>query len=393
MELGYYGSDRDQRLLRDRIQTRWMDAYAPSRHLDLLLVLSVLALSAVGVVMVYSATHYRLQLEDLDPALFATKQVVHLIVALVAMVVVAVVDYHYARAYAPIIYLGAVLLLVVVLTPVGNEVRGTQGWIGLGAFQLQPAELAKVAVVVAIAALLHERKAEPNLATVGAVLAIVGLPAVLILAQPDFGTFLVFPWAAFVLLLAAGTRGRWLVGLAVLAGAGVVAVFQLGLLESYQVARLTAFLDPSNAALAQSAAYNANQSMIAIGSGGLVGKGFLQGTQTSLSYVPENHTDFIFTVVGEEFGFLGATMVLGLFAILLWRGLRIAVLAKDLFGTLVAAGAVAVFTLQLFVNVGMTLGIAPVTGIPLPFVSYGGTSLLSAYLLVGLLLNVHMRRF
>jgi rod shape determining protein RodA len=378
---------------RERIQHRWMDAYAPSRHLDPILVVAALALSGIGIVMIYSATSHRLQLQSLPPDSLAVKQAVALGIGVVAMLVAAGVDYRHVRGYAPVIYLASILLLGLVLTPVGKAVNGSQSWIDLPGFQLQPSELAKVGLVIVLAALLHERKGEINLATIVASLALVALPAALILKQPDFGTFLVFPWAAFVMLLVARTRARYLVGLGVLAAGGVGATLELRLLQEYQIARLTAFLDPGNAALARTTAYNTNQSMIAIGSGGLTGKGLLRGTQTNLSYVPENHTDFIFTVVGEELGFVGAAVVLGLFAVLLWRGLRIAALAKDPFGQLVAVGAVAIFVLQLFVNVGMTVGIMPVTGIPLPFVSYGGTSLISSLLLVGLLLNVHMRRF
>ncbi len=393
MDLGYYGSDRDQRMARERIHSRWMDAYAPARHLDGLLIVAVLGLSLTGVVMIYSATFHRLELEGLPRGLFATRQLINLGVGLVGMFVAALVDYHYARAYAPIIYLGSLVLLGLVLTPLGTSVHGSRSWLGLGPFQLQPSELAKVALIIALAALLHERKTEPDFPTLVAAIAIVAVPALLILAEPDFGTFLVFPWVAFVILLIGGTRARYLIGLAILALAAVALVFQLGLLKEYQVARLTAFLDPTNAEYAQTSLYNTNQSMIAVGSGGFHGKGLFRGTQTNLSYVPENHTDFIFTVVGEEFGFIGASVVLGLFALLLWRGLRIAATAKDTFGMLLAAGAVAMFSIQLFINVGMTVGISPVTGIPLPFVSYGGTSLLAAYLLVGIMLNVHMRRF
>lgn len=393
MDVGYYGSDRDARMLRERIQDRWMDAYAPARHVDPALVMSALMLSAIGVVVVYSATFHRLTLQSGDPGLYAKKQLINLAVGLGAMVITAVIDYRYWRAYAPLLYLASLLLLGLVLTPLGTTVNGAQSWLELGGFQLQPSELAKVALVLALGALLHERKGDVNLPSVVAALAMVAVPALLILRQPDFGTFMVFPFAAFVLLLIGGTKARYLMGLAAAAVGSIIAVFQLGLLEEYQLARLTAFLDADNADLAQTAAYNTTQSMIAVGSGGFWGRGFLQGTQTNLSYVPENHTDFIFTVVGEEFGFVGAAVVLGLFAVLIWRGLRIALLSKDLFGTLVAGGAVAVFVFQLFINVGMTIGISPVTGIPLPFVSYGGTSLLAAWVFVGLLLNVHMRRF
>jgi rod shape determining protein RodA len=171
----------------------------------------------------------------------------------------------------------------------------------------------------------------------------------------------------------------------------IFGAFQLGVVKDYQIARLTGFLDPADDPLRTG--YNKTQAEIAIGSGGLTGLGFGSGTQTNLSFVPEQHTDFIFTVVGEEFGFVGAMTLLLLFGVLIWRAFRIALLSKDPFGTYVAAGIASMFAIQVFVNIGMTLGIMPITGIPLPFVSYGGTSLLANCVAVGLLLNVHMRRF
>ena len=194
-------------------------------------------------------------------------------------------------------------------------------------------------------------------------------------------------------MLVGGVKGRYLLGLAAAGVGATVTAFRLDFIEGYQVERLTAFLDAGNSELAQTSAFHTQQSLIAIGSGQFVGKGYLQGTQNTLSYVPENHTDFIFTIVGEEFGFVGGVVVLALFCVLIWRGLRIAILAKDLFGTLVASGVVGLLALQVFVNVGMTIGIMPVTGIALPLVSYGGTSLIIWFALIGLLLNIHMRRF
>jgi rod shape determining protein RodA len=219
------------------------------------------------------------------------------------------------------------------------------------------------------------------------------VPIGLVFIQPDLGTSIVFMWLTAALFLISGVKARYLLGLTV-AGFGVVVfALQTELIQAYQVSRLTAFLNAGDASAAQSAAFQTRQSLIAVGSGQFAGKGLFQGTQTSLSYVPENHTDFVFTVIGEEFGFLGASVVLGLYLVLVWRGLRIAILAKDDFGTYVAGGIVAVLTLQVFINVGMTIGIMPVTGLPLPFVSYGGTSLIVWFSMVGMLLNIHMRRF
>jgi rod shape determining protein RodA len=395
MSAGYYGADRAERLLRERVQERWTVRPSPTKHVDPVLVIAALLLTAVGVVMVYSATAPRLEASGEPVQAYAIRQLAHAAVGLVAMVAVAAIDYRHARTWAAPIYGVTVVLLGLVLTPLGTSSGGAQRWVELGGFQLQPSELAKVGLVIAVAALLHERKGDPGTLAIAGVIGLALLPAGLIILQPDIGTAVVFPFIAFILLLIGGTRARYLAGLAGAAIITPVVAFRSGLvsLEPYQLARITAFLDPSNVEFAQTTAYNTNQSMIAVGSGGFAGKGLLQGTQTSLAFVPENHTDFIFTVVGEEFGFIGGAVVLGLFAVLIWRGLRIAALSKDLFGTLVAAGAVAILTLQVFVNVGMTIGVAPVTGIPLPFVSYGGTSLLSAYILVGLMLNVHMRRF
>lgn len=393
MEAGYFGADRRQRLQRQRIHQRWADAYAPIRHLDLTLVLTALALGVIGVAMVYSATHRRLELANVDTAALATRQAIHLGVGLAGMLAAAIIDYRYARVYAPVVYVVTLLLLGLVFTPLGTVVHGSRSWISLGPLQLQPAELAKIGVVMAAAALLHEPRGVPRPLRVAGVVGLVALPGALVVAQPDIGTFLVFPWVGFVLLVVAGTRLRDLLAIGVVGAAGLAATLPLGVFGEEQLSRISTFMNPNTADVAETAAYNAIQSMIAVGSGGLVGKGFLQGTQTSLSYVPENHTDFIFTVVGEEFGFVGAMVVLGLFAVLLWRGLRIAALAKDRFGMLLAAGAVAVFVIHLFVNVGMAIGIMPIAGIPLLFVSYGGTSVMAGFVLVGLLLNVHMRRF
>ncbi|HZD80323.1 MAG TPA: FtsW/RodA/SpoVE family cell cycle protein, partial [Actinomycetota bacterium] len=212
----------------------------------------------------------------------------------------------------------------------------------------------------------------------------------LVFLQPDLGTSIVLAAILVGVLVVGGARARHLAILALTACVLMFGAFQLGVVKDYQVARLQSWLDPTNDP--QRSDYNKQQAEIAIGSGGMLGRGYLHGTQTNLDFVPEQHTDFIFTVVGEEFGFAGAMSVLVLFALLIWRAYRIAVLSKDPFGTYVAAGIASMFAIQVFVNVGMTLGIMPITGIPLPFVSYGGSSLLTNCLAVGLLLNIHMRR-
>jgi rod shape determining protein RodA len=240
--------------------------------------------------------------------------------------------------------------------------------------------------------LLGDRRREV-LGRLAAGLAAVALVCAEILLQPDFGTFLVFMAILFGVLLVSGVQLRWLLVLALVGVLGTVGMFKLNVLREYQKERLTAFIDPGADDGGRGFTYNSRQALIAIGSGGVGGKGYLRGTQTNLQYVPEQKTDFIFTVIGEELGFAGAMALLALLGLLLWRGLRIAAVARDPFGALLAAGVVAMLAFQAFVNIGMTVGIMPITGIPLPFVSYGGSSLVATFLAVGLLENVHMRRY
>lgn len=394
VDVGYF-EDRSQRMARQHVQERWQDAYAPVKHMDPLLLISAFLLAAIGMVMIYSATSARLVLDGGNGFAFVRKQMIALIIGSAVMFVATVLDYRLIRSYAAVLYGGALVLLVAVLTPLGTSVNGSQRWIDLGGFNLQPSELGKLAVIAILAALLHEQKSRAGFVSVGASLLLVIVPMGLVFMEPDLGTAIVFAWLTFVMLLVGGVPVRYLVALVVGGVGSVTLALQSGLLqlEPYQLSRLTGFLDAGNADLASSVTFQTEQSLIAIGSGGLTGQGYLQGLQNTLAYVPENHTDFIFTIVGEEFGFLGSVVVLGLYSVLIWRGFRIAMMAKDLFGTLLAAGIVGLLTLQVFVNIGMTVGIMPVTGIPLPFLSYGGTSLIVWLILIGVLLNVHMRRF
>src|ERR687892_205072 len=245
-------------------------------------------------------------------------------------------------------------------------------------------------VVAMLAAYLSEVR-EVRLEHVWRAAGIAAAPIALIFLQPDVGTMMVFAAVLIASLVVAGARLRHIVILLGVAVFGAIIAFHLGIVKEYQIARLRSFLDPAADPLV--AGYNLQQAEIAIGSGGLFGRGYLNGTQTNLDFVPEQHTDFVFTVVGEELGFVGAILLLALFAVLLWRGFRIALLSRDTFGTLLATGIVTMLAFQVVVNVGMTMGIMPVTGIPLPLVSYGGTSMLTNWAAVGLLLNVHMRRF
>ena len=369
---------------------RWAQREGALRHLDPTLIVSAVALSVFGLFMVYSATNQSLASLGEDPGFYLKKQIAFLMLGVIAMIFAATFDYRLVKVYAPIAYGAVLLTLLLVLTPFGQETAGAQRWITFFGFQFQPAELAKLVVVAALAAYLSELR-EVRLEHVWRAALIAGGPMVLIFLQPDIGTMMVFGTVLIGALVVAGARARHIAILVGVAIFGAIIAFNLGIVKDYQIARLRSFLDPAADPLR--AGYNLQQAEIAIGAGGLFGRGYLNGSQTNLDFVPEQHTDFVFTVVGEELGFVGATVLLSLYAILLWRGFRTALMSRDSFGTLLAMGIVTMFAFQLFINVGMTMGIMPVTGIPLPLVSYGGTSMIVNWLAVGLLLNVHMRRF
>jgi rod shape determining protein RodA len=368
-----------------------LSSKAPIRHVDLVLVLSAFALTAFGNLMVYSASATRLADDGLPERFLLNRQMLFSTIGIGLMIVIASFSYRRARAWGALAYLAGLVLLTLVLTGFGTSVAGAQRWIDVGFFQFQPSEFMKLAVLVVLAMMLSDARGYPGWGDAARAAAIVAVPALLIYRQPDLGTLLVLVALALGVLVVAGVRGRVLLVMFALGIVSIFGVLQMGLLKDYQVARLTAFLDPSQDL--QRTGYNLNQARIGVGSGQLTGKGLFSGSQTNLDFVPEVHTDFIFVAVGEELGFLGASALLGLFALLLWRGIRIAMLSKDLFGTLLAAGVVVMLAFQMFVNIGMTIGVSPITGIPLPFVSFGGSSMITTYAAMGVLLSVHMRRF
>ena len=366
-------------------------ATAAWRHVDLGLFASAVAIAGLGVLMVYSATQSKLSEAGLDPYMYLKRQSVWLVLGLLAMAVMFSVDYRVLRDIAPVVFLGTFLLLLLVLSPLGSSTRGAQAWFQFGSFQLEPSEWAKLALIICVAAYCATHRGDLDGRRLLTVLGLSAIPMALIYLQPDLGTDLVFGGILIGVLVVAGARPRHIAALCLVAVVGMVAVVQLGVLKQYQVDRLTAFANPTNDP--QHTAYNLAQAKAAIGSGGLLGRGLFKGTQTNLSFVPEQQTDFIFTVVGEELGFVGAFTLLALFAVVVWRTWRTATLARDLFGTLLCVGVLAMFVFQIFENVGMTMGIMPITGIPLPFMSYGGSSTVANFAAVGLVLNVHMRRF
>jgi rod shape determining protein RodA len=361
------------------------------RHVDPVLLVAAVLLAIVGLFAIYSATHQSLAAVGLDPGRFVKRQITFLAVAAIVLLLVASVDYRLFKVYAGIAYVASLVLLVLVRTPLGTSVKGSQRWFEIFGFQLAPSEIAKLAVIGMLAAFLSEIRGDLTLRDVFRASGLAALPAALVFLQPDLGTSIVFVAILVGILVVAGARARHLGVLALAAISLIFAGFQVGLVKEYQLERLRAFLDSAN--VDDAARYNREQAEIAIGSGGLVGLGYLQGTQTNLDFVPEQHTDFVFTVVGEEFGFLGGAALLSLYGIVLWRAFRIAMVSKDPFGTYLAAGIASMFALQMFVNVGMNIGIMPITGIPLPFVSYGGSSLLLNAAAIGVLESIHMRRF
>jgi rod shape determining protein RodA len=360
---------------------------SPLRQLDWILLLAVLALSLLGTLLVWSATQPGLVHSGQDSRTFLMKQLLNIALGLVLLAVVSLLDYRQLRLYAPFLYGVSCLGLVVVLTPLGSIVNGAYSWISLpGGFQIEPSEYAKLAIILMTAMIVGELRqgdSRPSLRAIAIALAVAAVPVVLVVAEPDLGVVILMLALIIGQIALAGIRLRWLAGLVVGGVALIVAVINLHLLKSYQVNRLTAFLHPS--ADPRGTGYSAYQSKIGIGSGGLFGKGLFHGPLVSGNFVPEQHTDFIFSVAGEELGFVGCAIIIGLLAVVLFRCLRIAAKADDQFGMLVAVGIAIWFGVQAFINIGMTMGITPVTGLPLPFVSYGGSAMFADMIAIGCL--------
>jgi len=363
-------------------------------NFDKLLTFSVVGLLLIGTMLVYAGTREWFRSYGLDPEYYFKRHTLNIIIGGLLAYGTTLIDYRLLRAYTPIVWLAAVFGLIIVLIPgLGSEINGAQAWISLpGGFQLQPAELAKIAIIVGMAMILADRDQsdkDPTDLDVLKALAIAAVPVLLIVAQPDLGTVLIISAAVVGMIGASGAPARWVIGLLLAAIVGVFAAVQTGAVSSYQVARLQSFVDPS--ADPQATGYQLRQSRITIGSGGLLGKGLFEGPQTNGRFVPEQQTDFIFTVAGEELGFIGCSIILFLYTLFFIRAFAICRRSSDLFGRLVCIGVIAWFAFQTFENIGMTMGLMPMTGVPLPFLSYGGSSMFANLIGVGLLQNVHAR--
>jgi len=363
---------------------------SPVSNVDVVLVGAVLAIAAIGLLMIYSSTRERLAFDGTDELYFVKRQAVFITVGLCVMAAVMLVDYRKLRDFSVLAYAAVVLSLLAVLSPLGSDARGSQAWFQLpGGFQLQPSELAKFGIIVAVAGYCNAHRGEMDPQRLALTIGLAAIPLGLVALQPDLGTGMVIAVIVVGLLALSGVSGRNLAILALLGLTGVYAVVNLGMLADYQEDRLNVFgeSDP------QGSTYNQDQSEIAFKTGGWDGTGLYQGLQTQGGFVPEQHTDFIFAAVGEELGFIGATAILALFAIVVWRIWNTATLARDFFGMLVCMGVLTMFVFQIFENIGMTMGIMPVTGIPLPFMSYGGSATITCFACIGLVCNVYMRRF
>jgi len=358
---------------------------------DYVLILSLLILTAIGLIMVFTVSAPRLEADGFSRTSVVIRQSVFVVGGIGVFALTARISDRGWKLSTPYIFGFVILLLLAVLSPLGVERQGAQRWIPLKVMDLQPSEFAKPAVILALALILspadESRMSWPR---IGKALALLAVPSVLIFRQPDLGTMLVFTFVAFIMLFTAGTSLRQLVTMVVTGLVILVMAFQLNLLKEYQLDRLTGFLNQGEHSLTTN--YNQNQSQLAIASGGLFGKGLFNGSLTNLAFVPSQSTDFVFTAVGEQLGFMGAILVLGLYLLVVWRLLVIAVAARDRFGMLVATGVAAMFGFHVFVNIGMAVGLLPVTGLPLPLMSSGGSFFLTMAFSLGICHAIWTRR-
>ena len=380
-----------------RSPSMWRRALAKDstlRHVDWILVLAVLGLSLIGTLLVWSATAPGLRQVGANPHAYLDRQLLVVVIGLALMVGVSLIDYQVLRMIAPFAYAAGCLALLAVLSPLGTTILGSHSWIPLpGGFQIEPSEYAKIGLIMMIALIFGaegERSGRPGTRSLALAVAC-SVPVIgLVLAEPDLGVVVVLVVITAGMIALSGVRLRWLALLGAAGALGLVAVLKLHLLKAYQVGRLTSFLHPSPTGTG----YQAYQAKIAIGSGGMFGQGLFHGQLTAGSFFGSysfQGTDFIFAVAGEELGFVGCATIVVLLGLVIFRAVRIAARADDAFGLLVAAGVAIWFAVQAFINIGMTIGIAPVTGLPLPFVSYGGSALFADMIAIGLLQSVHRR--
>jgi rod shape determining protein RodA len=363
--------------------------------MDWILVVVVLGLTAIGTLLVWSATQPGLLAEGHDPRTYLKKQLLNVAIGLVLMIGVSLVDTRQLRTWSPFFYGGTVVALLAVLTPLGTVVNGARAWFSLpGGFQVEPNEFAKIALILITAMVFSQShpttsggpRVRALFLALGCAAPLIGL----VVVEPALGVALVLVVVTATMIILSGLRLRIIATLTAVVAVTIAAAGGLHLLKDYQLTRFTSFLHPSQDLAG--AGYNAAQAKIAVGSGGMFGQGLFHGQLVAGNFVPSQQTDFIFTVAGEELGFVGTIVIVFLLGVVILRALRIATRADDLFGLLVASGVAMWFAFQSFVNIGMTIGIMPVTGLPLPFVSYGGSAIFADMIAIGLLQSVHRRR-
>lgn len=353
----------------------WLETW----HIDLPLLLMLLIIATIGLFVQYSASGHSM------PAVWS--QVQRLLVGLVAMVAVAQAPPDLYRSFAPWVYFATLLLLVLVLA-LGDHAKGAQRWLDLGVIRFQPSELMKLAMPMTVAAFLHHRRLPPSLLTIAITVLLIGVPSGLIMLQPDLGTSLLIIAAGGFALFFAGLQWRWII--TALAAIGAAAPILWERLHDYQRQRILTLLNPESDPLGTG--YHITQSKIAIGSGGLFGKGWLNGTQAKLDFLPESHTDFIFAVYAEELGLLGVLALMAIYLAIVGRSLWIALRAQDTFQRLLGGAFAMTFFIYVFINIGMVIGLLPVVGVPLPLLSHGGTSAVSLLTCFGILMSIQTHR-
>ncbi|MBZ4687274.1 MAG: rod shape determining protein RodA [Clostridia bacterium] len=366
------------------------------KNIDFVFVINVIAILAVGIMILPSASASVTS----NPLYFVKKQLIAILIGCIVMVFTASINYRYIRRFVRHLYILNILMLITVLV-IGTEINGAKSWIKLGPLALQPSELSKIIMIVCFADFLDKRQGKlKRLRDFIPCFLFFAIPLMLIMLQPDMGSGLVFVAIMLGMMLVGGANLKLLSGLVgggFIAGvASIWAHFKFGMplpLKYHQIMRLIAFINPyADGEGGRGAGYHIIQSKVAIGSGGLTGKGLFKGSQVQLNFLPEHHTDFIFSVIGEELGFIGGALLLLLFLSLIYRAVQIALNAKDMFGVLIVIGFSSMIVFHVLVNVGMTIGLMPVVGIPLPFVSYGGSAMLANMTALGLILNINMRR-
>ncbi len=357
---------------------------------DSILITVMMLLSGFGLVMIYSATRFNLERAEQIPTGTMERQMIFVTAGMIVLAIFSWIDYREYKSFLPLIYGSIIVLLVAVF--LFEEVNGAQRWIPIPLFNLQPAEFAKPITIITLAYVLGQGSEQETLRwkRMLQAVAIAALPAALIVLEPDLGTTLTIPFVLLVMLFASGASWKQMFSLVFTGVLAVVVAFRFDLLADHQQNRISVFLDPNIDP--QGLGFQLRQSKLAIGSGQLTGKGLFQGTQTNLAYVPEAETDFIFTAVGEQLGFIGGVIVIAAFLVLIWRLLVIAAQSRDRFGSLIAVGIAGMMVFHVFVNVGMTVGIAPVTGLPLPFLSLGGSFYLAMAVSVGIANSIWLRR-